>query len=111
LITTAGLRVTTIPACRISPKRRSIILEVRGVAITQTDSVSSEIALSIGVTLGGWGWEGGGTNALPIYFILQNSFFSGYWLEVEIHTVNLACPHPNIINKITPMVVSIKTVI
>jgi len=51
------------------------------VVITQTDSVSSEYALSIGVTWGGGGGaEGWGTSALPIYFILKNSFF--FWLLV-----------------------------
>jgi hypothetical protein len=58
------------------------------VVITQTVSVPSEFALSIGVT---WG-EGRGTSAHPIYFILKIVFFfPGYWFEVEIH--GQYCPH------------------
>jgi len=80
------------------------------VVITQTDSVSSEYALSIGVTWGGGRRDGG---QVPFQYILylRTVFFSGYWFEVEIHMVNLARPTPNIIHQITPMVVSIKTVI
>ena len=68
--------------------------------------MSSEFALFVGVT-----WGGGWANALKIRFIPKNNFFSAYWFEVEIHMVNLARPPPNVVNQITPMVLSIKTYI